>query len=110
MSSGSPSNAVYQWSSNSGIRKIGVLPVAIQKAAAFEENGNLIVAGGYNGANQALNSIWDMNLSTHKVKKIGTLPVGLADMGYTQVGSVGYLLGGSTGSTVQGNLYKLRLS
>ncbi len=106
-SSGALSNGIYRYSPAKGLVLIGHLAHPLQKAALFSWGGNLVIAGGYDASGEAQNTIWDMNLATGKLRKIGTLPISLADMGYTQMGNHGFLVGGTGASAMNAHIYEL---
>jgi hypothetical protein len=62
---------------------------------------SIVIAGGNRADGQPTDEILAMNVKTGAIKQVGKLPSALADMGYTQVGSVGYIAGGvlSSGQT-----------
>ncbi|MBX5437183.1 MAG: hypothetical protein IRZ33_08195 [Alicyclobacillaceae bacterium] len=107
--SGQPSPVVYRWRPGSGVQMVARLPVALQKAAAFMDGPYLVVAGGYDAHRSVQRGIWGVRLGDGQVRRIGQLPVPLADMGYTQMGQMGILLGGTDEQGMNPFLYRLTL-
>lgn len=105
--SGALSDGIYRFAPGKGLQSIGHLAHPLQKAALFYWNSNLVVAGGYNTQGSAQNAIFDLNLASRKLRKIGNLPISLADMGYTQMGSHGFLVGGMGASAMNAHVYEL---
>lgn len=104
------SNAVYAYNRRShAVKQVAVLPYGVQKAAMFFANGNLILVGGEE-SNQAITSNI-LAISTHlgTVKSIGRLPQPLSDMGYAQIGNVGYTLGGYNGRAAVADVYAIHI-
>lgn len=105
----SVSSAIYRWSPNSGIRILTHLPEGLQKAAVFQTGGFLVVVGGVRSDGRISSDIYAVRLSNGAVKLIGNLPSPLADMGYTQIGTNGYLVGGETGNGYSSKVFKITL-
>lgn len=107
MPSGQLNSAVYRFVPNVGVKQIARLPVAVQKAAAFAWKSFVIVAGGYLQNGTPTNAIWAIHLPDGRTRLVGRLTTPLADMGYTQMGSFGYVLGGSSTQGMNAKLYRL---
>ncbi|GGJ10539.1 hypothetical protein GCM10010885_19690 [Alicyclobacillus cellulosilyticus] len=108
--SGAPSTAVFAWRSGTRPRIIARLPVALAKAAAFTWHDFLIVAGGVAADGNPSRVIWAVRLSDGSTRRVGELPVPLADMGYAQWGVLGVLVGGWTGHSMNPYLYRVEVT
>lgn len=95
------SRAIYLWSpSLNKVRRIGLLPAALDKAAAWSVPGYLMVAGGLGSHGHPHSQILAFSLQTKQVRVIGHLPFPLADMGYASTKQAVYLSGGMTSSSL----------
>lgn len=91
------SHAVYEWQpSDKSPRQLATLSTGLQKAAAFVDGQNLVVIGGLDSSNHVRDTILAIHLSNGKKHIVGHLQTSLADMGYAQIGKVGYIAGGFT--------------
>ncbi|WP_157076396.1 hypothetical protein [Alicyclobacillus kakegawensis] len=112
---GVPAAHVWVWDGrnpDAPVRTVAKLPQPLSKAAAFTAGKWLIVAGGWNGRSTVSN-VYAIEEPTGATKELNNLPLPMADMGYTQQGSFGYLAGGWTdyGHKTQylGAIYKVKL-
>ena len=114
LASGQLSQSVYVWSSlTSTMHLVGYLGTAVEKATLFAKPGFLVVAGGSNQAQNPVTNVTAMNLETGKTQVVAHLPVPLADLGYAQTGSQGWLVGGlksSSETDTNSDIYTLLLS
>lgn len=95
------SNNVYAWSaSTKQLHTITALSAGFQKAALFVAGPYLILIGGEAAGGVPMSRILEIDTRTGKSKAAGNFPTPIADMGYTQTASRGYLAGGVT--TVSG--------
>lgn len=89
------------------------LPRPMDKAAAFAWNGTLYVIGGLRNDGHPSAGILAYRPGQRAWRRVGRLPVPLADMGYVQSGPVGYLVGGMSGPSVRSagdRVWRLRLN
>lgn len=94
-SSKGESSDVYEWSEKSStLQAIGKLPYGVEKAAAFISDKYLIIAGGISQDGSPKSDVVAFNITSGESRSIASLPTPLADMGYAQGYSVGYLAGG----------------
>ena len=101
-----PVNRVWSWDGGhptAAAFLFTTLPESVSKAAAFVTPSWLYIAGGWNGK-AATSSIYAVNRTSGKVWRDGSLPLTLADMGYAQFGSKGYLAGGLKSESAGGYL------
>jgi N-acetylneuraminic acid mutarotase len=86
-------NTVVEWHPGAGPVVVGHLPVGLRYAAVAAAGGGLLIIGGSTPA-AASNAIYRFDLTTHKVRRIGTLRDPITHGNATTLGSVVYLVGG----------------
>ena len=97
------SNNVYAWSaSTKQLHTITVLSAGFQKAALFVAGPYLILIGGEPAGGVPTRRMLEIDTRTGKSKVVGNFPTPIADMGYTQTASTGYLAGGVTTASGEG--------
>ncbi|MFZ0042118.1 MAG: kelch repeat-containing protein [Solirubrobacteraceae bacterium] len=86
-------NTILSWRPGSTARVVGRLPLELRYAAVTVADGGLLVIGG-STPTAASNAIFRFDLTTHKVRQIGTLPKPTTHGSAATLGSSAYLLGG----------------
>jgi hypothetical protein len=87
---------VYEWSASTKQLHTIALPAAFQKAALYVAGPYLILIGGEPASGVPMSRILEIDTRTGASKVVGNFPTPIADMGYTQTASTGYLAGGVT--------------
>ncbi|MGH2856785.1 MAG: Kelch repeat-containing protein [Solirubrobacteraceae bacterium] len=86
-------NTIVAWRPGSAPRVVARLPVGLRYAAVAVAGGGLLVIGGSTPA-AASDAIYRFDLTTHAVRRIGTLPHPTTHGNATTLGQTVYLVGG----------------
>lgn len=87
--------AVLLFNSPTDIEVAARLPIGLRAAAVTQLNGTIYVAGGEKRGGGLSTAVYAVDAANHKVKKIGSLPVGSAHGTLLARGGKLYLVGGS---------------
>lgn len=95
-------SSVWSWRpGDAQPHRLPALPQPMDKAAAFAWKGTLYVVGGLHNDGRPSADILAYRVGQGGWRRVGRLPMPLADMGYVQDGQVGYLLGGMSGPSAR---------